>query len=88
MDTLTLILVASIFAGLLVAFSLGANDVANSMAPAVGARAITIWQAVFIAAVLNFVGAVFLGSHVTGTICRGIIDPDIIPSAQLLAVGM
>lgn len=88
MDTLTLILVASIFAGLLVAFSLGANDVANSMAPAVGARAITIWQAVFIAAVLNFVGAVFLGSNVTGTICRGIIDPDIIPSAQLLAVGM
>ena len=88
MDPTTLILVASIVAGLLVAFSLGANDVANSMAPAVGAKAITIWQAVLIAAVLNFIGAVFLGSNVTDTICKGIIDPEIIPSANVLAVGM
>lgn len=88
MDPLTLILIGAIIAGVLVAFSLGANDVANSMAPAVGAGSITIWQAVIIAAVLNFVGAVFLGSNVTDTICKGIIDPAIIPSANMLAVGM
>ena len=88
MDPITLILISAIVAGLLVAFSLGANDVANSMAPAVGARAITIWQAVLIAAVLNFVGAVFLGSNVTDTICKGIIDPAVIPTVNMLAVGM
>ena len=88
MEPITLILYAAIFAGLLVAFSLGANDVANSMAPAVGARAITIWQAVIIAAVLNFVGAVFLGSNVTGTICKGIIDPGVFESTNILALGM
>lgn len=88
MEDITLILYTSIFAGLLVAFALGANDVANSMAPAVGARAITIWQAVIIAALLNFVGAMFLGTNVTDTICKGIIDPAVIPSAKILAVGM
>ncbi|MBQ4133144.1 MAG: inorganic phosphate transporter [Desulfovibrionaceae bacterium] len=88
MDPTTLILIASIVAGLLVAFSLGANDVANSMAPAVGAKAISIWQAVLIAAVLNFIGAMFLGSNVTDTICKGIIDPAVIPTANMLAVGM
>ena len=49
MDLLSLLLYASIAAGFLMAFSLGANDVAKSMAPAVGARAITVRQAVFIA---------------------------------------
>ena len=51
MDPITLLFYAAIIAGLLVAFSLGANDVANAMAPAVGAKAITIGQAVLIAAV-------------------------------------
>lgn len=41
------------------AFNLGANDVANAMASAVGARAISVKQAIFIAGILNFVGAVF-----------------------------
>ena len=70
------------------AFSLGANDVANSMAPSVGARAITVRQAVFIAAGLNFLGAVFFGSEVTDTICRGIVPPEAIGDSNLLAMGM
>lgn len=41
------------------AFNLGANDVANAMASAVGAKAITVRQAVLIAGTLNFIGAVF-----------------------------
>ena len=88
MDYLTLLLYASIAAGFLMAFSLGANDVANSMAPSVGARAITVRQAVFIAAGLNFIGAVFFGSEVTGTICRGIVPPEAIGDPNLLALGM
>ena len=56
------------------AWSIGSNDVANSMATAVGAKAITFKQAVIIAGVLNLVGAVFVGSHVTDTVRKGIVD--------------
>ena len=56
------------------AWSIGSNDVANSMATAVGAKAITFKQAVIIAGVLNLIGAVFVGSHVTDTVRKGIVD--------------
>ena len=56
------------------AWSIGSNDVANSMATAVGAKAITFKQAVLIAGVLNFIGAVFVGGHVTDTVRKGIVD--------------
>ena len=56
------------------AWSIGSNDVANSMATAVGAKAITFRQAVIIAGVLNFIGAVFVGSHVTDTVRKGIVN--------------
>ncbi len=88
MDLLSLLFYGALAAGFLMAFSLGANDVANSMAPSVGARAITVRQAVLIAAVLNFVGAVFFGSQVTGTICRGIVPPEAIGDPNLVAMGM
>lgn len=70
------------------AFSLGANDVANSMASAVGARAITVRQAVIIAGTLTFIGAVFLGSHVTATITKGIINPEQIADPRIMMLGM
>lgn len=88
MDLLSLLFYGSIAAGFLMAFSLGANDVANSMAPSVGARAITVRQAVVIAAVLNFVGAFCFGSQVTGTIGRGIVPPEAIGDPSLVALGM
>jgi inorganic phosphate transporter, PiT family len=88
MDIYDLFFYASLGAGFLMAFNLGANDVANSMASAVGARAITIRQAVFIAGILNFIGAVFLGSHVTATISKGIIDPSQISDPKVLMIGM
>ena len=56
------------------AWSIGSNDVANSMATAVGAKAITFKQAVLIAGVLNIVGAVFVGSHVSDTVRKGVVD--------------
>lgn len=58
------------------AWCIGANDVANSMASAVGAKAITQKQAVLIAGVLTIIGAVFLGAHVSGTISKGIVNPN------------
>ncbi len=88
MDIYTVFLVLAVMAGFLMAFNLGANDVANSMASAVGAKAITVKQAVLIAGVLNFVGAVFLGSHVTNTIAKGIINPDMITDHRVLMIGM
>ena len=88
MDIYDLFFYLSLGAGFLMAFNLGANDVANSMASAVGARAITVRQAVFIAGILNFVGAVLLGSHVTATISKGIINPAAITDPKLLMIGM
>ncbi len=69
------------------AWNIGANDVANSMASAVGARAITIRQAIFIAGILNIVGAVFIGSHVTKTIRKGIVSTDILSDPHLAMIG-
>jgi len=88
MDIYDLFFYMSLGAGFLMAFNLGANDVANSMASAVGARAITVRQAVLIAGVLNFVGAVLLGSHVTATISKGIINPGAISDPKLIMIGM
>ena len=66
------------------AWSIGANDVANSMATAVGAKAITFRQAVLIAGVLNIVGAVFVGGHVTDTVRKGVVDVTGLDSHTLL----
>jgi PiT family inorganic phosphate transporter len=66
------------------AWSIGSNDVANSMATAVGAKAITFKQAVIIAGILNFVGAVFVGPHVTETVRKGIVDVEGIDGNVLL----
>jgi PiT family inorganic phosphate transporter len=55
-----IILVIGYIFGFYMAWNIGANDVANSMASAVGAKAITIRQAVFIAGILNVLGATLL----------------------------
>lgn len=73
--------------GFIMAFSIGANDVANSMSTAVGARAITAKQAVIIAAVLEFLGAVMFGSHVVTTITRGIVKPEVVNDARTVLAG-
>ncbi|WP_041083348.1 inorganic phosphate transporter [Thermotoga profunda] len=73
--------------GFAMAFAIGANDVANSMATAVGAKAITPKQAVIIASFLEFSGAVLFGSHVTSTITKGILKPNIITQPDVLITG-
>jgi PiT family inorganic phosphate transporter len=80
-------LIAGYVVGFYMAWNIGANDVANSMASAVGAKAITIRQAVFIAGILNVVGATFLGSHVTQTIRKGIVSTDILTDPHLALIG-
>lgn len=81
------ILIAGYIFGFYMAWNIGANDVANSMAPAVGAKAITIRQAVFIAGILNILGATFIGSHVTDTIRKGIVSTEILTDPHVALIG-
>ena len=88
MDPFSLsIVIVALAAGFYMAWSIGANDVANSMASAVGAKAISMKQAVIIAGILTICGAVFLGAHVTGTISKGIVDPNDIGDPTLVMLG-
>ncbi len=81
------VLIIGYMFGFYMAWNIGANDVANSMASAVGAKAITIRQAILIASILNVIGATFIGSHVTNTIRKGIVSTEVLSDPQLALIG-
>ena len=75
--------------GLFMAWGIGANDVANAMATSVGSRALTIKQAIVVAAIFEFSGAFLAGGQVTSTIRNGIIDVTSVGNnPELLIFGM
>lgn len=76
----------TLLAGFYMAWSIGANDVANAMGTSVGSGALTLRQAVLIAAILEFSGAFFFGSHVSNTLQSGIVDNSIFSEQPLLLV--
>ena len=85
----TVFLVMAIIFGGYMAWGIGANDVANAMGTPVGSGAITVKQAIIIAAIFEFAGAFIAGGQVTKTIRKGIIDPSSIAgSPELLVYGM
>ncbi|GBL05602.1 inorganic phosphate transporter [Glaciecola sp. KUL10] len=85
---LILIVLAATF-GFVMAWGIGANDVANAMGTSVGAKAITLKQAILIAMVFEFAGAYLAGGEVTSTIRKGIIDAGyFIDTPDYLVIGM
>ena len=85
----TLYLVLAAVFGLFMAWGIGANDVANAMGTSVGSRALSLRQAIVIAAIFEFLGAVLAGGQVTATIRKGIIDPGLLAgSPEVLVYGM
>ena len=89
MDHSTIFLVLAGCFGLFMAWGIGANDVANAMATSVGSKALTLKQAVIIAAIFEFAGAFLAGGQVTSTIRKGIIDSSLLAgSPELLVYGM
>lgn len=82
------IILACVF-GFFMAWGIGANDVANAMGTSVGSKAVTLRQAVVIAAVFEFAGAWLAGGEVTQTIRSGMVDPAFMAgNPDLLIFGM
>lgn len=88
--------IAIFAAGLYMAWNIGANDLANSMADVVGSKSLTVKQVIITASIFTFLGAVLFGGRVTKTIGRGIvpihlIDPNLLvlgALAALIAAGI
>jgi PiT family inorganic phosphate transporter len=79
----------AIVAGAYMAWNIGANDVANAMGTSVGSGALTFRRAVILAGLFEFAGALLVGAHVTQTVRKGIIQPEVfMASPEIFACGM
>ncbi|KAG6552745.1 hypothetical protein Mapa_005693 [Marchantia paleacea] len=79
--------------GAIVAFGFGwgtgANDVANAFGTSVGSKTLTLRQAVIIASIFEFAGALLLGRVSTNTIASGIANIDAFSrDPEVYAYGM
>jgi len=87
-DYLWIVIVGGIFC-LMMAWGIGANDIANMFATSVGARAVTLPQALIIGAIFDFAGAFFLGSTVADTIRKKIVNTAVYEDEpDVLMLGM
>ncbi len=86
--TISILITATVFC-IYMAWNIGANDVANAMGTSVGSKALTIKGAILVAAIFEFSGAVLVGSRVTDTIRRGMVDTTIfVGEPMTLVYGM
>lgn len=84
--TLTIVMAAAF--GAYMALNIGANDVANNMGPAVGARALTMGGALIIAAIFETAGALIAGGDVVATISGGIVSPEAVADPTVFIEAM
>lgn len=84
----TLIVVAAAGFGAYMAINIGANDVANNMGPAVGAKALTLGGAIVIAALCEAAGALLAGGDVVNTISKGIINQEALADTDVFIWAM
>lgn len=82
-----IIIVAAALGGYM-AINIGANDVANNVGPAVGAKALTLLGALVLAAVFESAGALIAGGDVVSTISKGIIDPSLVADSTTFIYAM
>jgi len=87
LDNPTYIIVAGVIGGYM-ALNIGANDVANNVGPAVGARSLTMAGAILIAIICEAGGALIAGGDVVATISKGIIDPQQLPDSTVFVPAM
>ena len=79
----TVLFLLATFFGVFMAFNIGGNDVANSFGTSVGAKTLTIPQALIVAAIFEVSGAVIAGGAVTETIRSGIVRMEMLPMEPL-----
>lgn len=84
----TLIVTVAAGFGAYMALNIGANDVANNMGPAVGAKALSMGGAILIAAIFESAGALLAGGDVVKTIAKGIIDPESLGTTEVFIWAM
>ena len=81
------VIAAAVIGGYM-AMNIGANDVANNVAAAVGSRALTLGGAIVIAAIFETAGALIAGGDVVSTISKGIIDPSFMADTTIFILAM
>lgn len=84
-DVLWIVIIGFLIAFVL-AFGIGANDVANSFGTSVGSKVLTLKQACFVASVFEVAGAVLIGTRVSDTVRKGIIDINSFNGTESLAM--
>lgn len=89
MDVESILRFLVLVVGFYMAWNIGANDVSNAMGTSVGSGALSLRKAVFLAAILEFSGAFFVGANVSETVQRGLIDTSMfITEPLILILGM
>ncbi|CAN5195812.1 inorganic phosphate transporter [soil metagenome] len=84
MDSGLVLLLLIILAAVIFDFVNGFHDTANAVATVIATRVLAAWQAILMAAALNFAGAL-TGTAVAKTIGTGLIDPRAITQGAVFA---